>query len=62
MRPQKPKAERKQETLRIRVTADQKRALTSAARRAGLDLSTWVRVLALRAAGLLESEKELGPS
>jgi uncharacterized protein (DUF1778 family) len=60
MRPRKPKTERKQETLRIRVTADQKKALTDAARRAGLDLSTWLRVLALRAAGLLESEKGLG--
>jgi uncharacterized protein (DUF1778 family) len=60
MRPRKPNAERKQETLRIRVTADQKKALTNAARRAGLDLSSWLRVLALRAAGVLESEKELG--
>ena len=60
MRPRKPKAERKQETLRIRVTANQKKTLTNAASRAGLDLSSWLRVLALRAAGLLGSEKESG--
>lgn len=60
MRPRKPKDQRKQETLRIRVTADQKKALTNAASRAGLDVSSWLRVLALRAAGFLESEKESG--
>ena len=58
MRPKKPKTERKEETLRIRVTADQKRAVVRAATAAGLDVSTWLRILALRAVGLLESEKE----
>jgi len=58
MRPKKAKAERKGEVLRIRVTVDQKEAIARAAARAGLDLSSWLRILALRAAGLLESEKQ----
>jgi hypothetical protein len=37
----------------MRVTAGQKRALTDAAARDGLELSTWLRQLALRAAGAL---------
>jgi uncharacterized protein (DUF1778 family) len=33
--------------IRVRVTADQKRVLTAAAARAGLDLSSWMRTLAM---------------
>jgi hypothetical protein len=58
VRPKKPRSERKEETLRIRVTADQKRAVVETASAAGLDVSTWLRILALRAAGLLESENQ----
>lgn len=49
----KPKALRKEEMLRIRVTDEQKQALTNAAQRAGLDVSNWIRSLALREAGAL---------
>lgn len=43
----------KDDVVRMRVTADQKQALTEAANRSGLELSTWLRQLALRAAGTL---------
>lgn len=46
----KPKAARKESTVMIRVTAAQKRVLADAAERAGLDLSSWLRALGLRAA------------
>jgi uncharacterized protein (DUF1778 family) len=41
----------------MRVTAEQKQALTAAAARDGLELSAWLRQLALRAAGALPSRK-----
>jgi hypothetical protein len=47
----KPKALRKEDMVRIRVSAGQKRLLVEAAERAGLDVSTWLRVLGLREAG-----------
>lgn len=43
----------KGDVVRMRVTAEQKRALETAANRAGLELSAWLRQLALRAAGAL---------
>ena len=46
----KPKAHRKDEMLRIRVTAAQKRLLIAAAERDALDVSAWLRQLGLRAA------------
>jgi uncharacterized protein (DUF1778 family) len=50
----KPKVKSiKDEMLRVRVSAEQKAALEAAAAREGLDLSNWLRQLALRAAGLL---------
>ena len=49
----KPKALRKGEMLRIRVTEEQKQALADAAARDGLDVSNWIRSLALREAGAL---------
>jgi uncharacterized protein (DUF1778 family) len=49
----KPKDDRKQDTIRMRVTADQKDAIVSAANRDGLEVSQWLRQLALRAAGAL---------
>jgi uncharacterized protein (DUF1778 family) len=47
----KPKAERKEMTLRFRVTTDQRETLIEAARREGMELSPWLRRLALREAG-----------
>ena len=46
----KLKRERKEDSIRIRVTEEQKRVLTEAAEREGLDVSTWLRSLGLRAA------------
>lgn len=45
----------KDEVVRMRVTADQKAAMVKAADAAGLELSQWLRQLALRAAGALPS-------
>lgn len=52
VRRRKPKAQRKEDLVRVRVTAEQKRALTVAADRAGLDVSSW-----LRAVGLAEAKR-----
>jgi uncharacterized protein (DUF1778 family) len=51
MKRRKPKAQRKEATIQIRLTVEQKRALTVAAERAGLDVSSWLRTLGLREAG-----------
>jgi uncharacterized protein (DUF1778 family) len=48
-----PKKRIKDDVVRMRVTTEQKRALENAANRAGLELSAWLRQLALRAAGAL---------
>jgi len=59
MKHRKPKGERKEEELRLRLTAAQKEAFTKAARLAGLDLSNWLRSIAVREAGSgSSSEKE----
>ena len=47
----------KDDVVRMRVTAEQKQALTDAAARDGLELSAWLRQLALRAAGALPGRK-----
>jgi len=44
----------KGEVIRFRASAEQKQALEEAASRNGLELSTWLRQLALRAAGVLK--------
>ena len=44
---------KKDDVVRMRVTAEQKDALVEAAAREGLELSAWLRQLALRAAGVL---------
>jgi uncharacterized protein (DUF1778 family) len=49
-RARKPTEARKSERIIIRVSEDQKRVLTKAAEREGLDVSTWLRSLGLRAA------------
>ena len=46
----KPKTERKETSIRIRLTADQKDTLTQAATESGLDLSGWIRDRALKSA------------
>ena len=51
MRRRKPKAARKEDVVRVRLTAEQKDALTRAAKKAGLDVSGWIRSIALREAG-----------
>ena len=43
----------KNEIIRMRIPAEQKAALVAAAERDGLDLSVWLRRVALRAAGVL---------
>jgi mobilization protein NikA len=45
----KPKAERKELMIPVRVTAMQKKLLTEKARRRGLPLSTWLVMLGLEA-------------
>jgi uncharacterized protein (DUF1778 family) len=41
---------RKEDSLRIRVTAEQKQTLTDAAERSGLGVSSWLLAVGLRAA------------
>jgi uncharacterized protein (DUF1778 family) len=50
MKHRKPKGQRKEYMLRIRVTEEQKHALANAAAHNGLDVSAWVRALAVQAA------------
>jgi hypothetical protein len=45
----------KDDVVRMRVTAVQKAAMVRAAEAKGLELSQWLRQLALRAAGVLPS-------
>lgn len=47
----------KDDVVRMRISAEQKQALTKAAEREGLELSVWLRQLALRAAGILPEPK-----
>ncbi len=43
----------KGDVVRMRVTVEQKRAIEQAAEREGLEMSSWLRQLALRASGAL---------
>ncbi len=52
----KPKSLRKEDTIRLRVTAQQKDMLIRAANTQGLEVSTWLRTL-----GLNEAKRALGP-
>lgn len=58
MKRRKPKDLRKEELIRLRVTDAQKETLTKAARVAGLDVSPWVRTVALREAGRVLREAD----
>jgi uncharacterized protein (DUF1778 family) len=51
--PEKPL---KDDVVRMRISAEQKQALVDAAAREGLELSAWLRQLALRAAGALPTQ------
>lgn len=44
----KPARERKETFVRVRLTLAQKEAFEAAARKAGLDLSNWLRLIATR--------------
>ena len=48
MKRRKPKQHRKEQLVQIRVTAEQKRIMTEAADRVGLDISSWLRQLGLK--------------
>ncbi len=50
MKRRKPKAARKENQIRIRLTHQQKEKLVRAAERAGLDVSSWLRTIGLQAA------------
>lgn len=54
-RPKRPKHARKSENINVRVTAEQKAELMAAAERAGIGVSSWMLLLALR-----EARKEAG--
>jgi uncharacterized protein (DUF1778 family) len=47
----------KGDVIRMRVTSAQKSAIVAAAERDGLEVSAWLRQLALRAAGVLSEAK-----
>lgn len=49
MKRRKPKAERKEETVQIRLTAEQKESLAHKAKARGLGLSSWLLSLGLSA-------------
>jgi len=51
MKHRKPQRQRKEDSIRIRVTEEQKRTLMEGAARQGLDVSAWLRSLGLREAG-----------
>lgn len=50
MRRRKPKAERKEQTIRVRLTDEQKELFVNSAAAAGLDVSAWLRWLGMQAA------------
>lgn len=47
----KPDEERREISIRVLVTEDEDRAFKSAAKRAGLTVSSWLRSLGIREAG-----------
>jgi len=46
----KPKPQRKEDQIRIRLTSEQKTKFSQAAAKAGLELSAWLRFVAMREA------------
>ena len=57
MKRRKAKAERREASILIRVTDEQKETLMTAAKKAGLDLSGWIRALALKEAATSEAHQ-----
>lgn len=55
MKARKAQKPTKDDVIRMRVSGEQKAAIIAAADRDGLELSAWLRQLALRAAGALPS-------
>lgn len=55
MKRRKPKAERKEETVQLRLTAEQKKVLAEKAKARGVGLGTWLLQL-----GLAAPEKPVG--
>ena len=56
-RPKRRKTIRKEESIHIRVTAEQKETLQAAAERDGSGLSVWMLAAAMRAARQQEGER-----
>ena len=56
MKRRKPKVARKDDQIRVRLTREQKMAFTSAATKAGLDVSSWLRSLGVQA--VTQTEKQ----
>jgi hypothetical protein len=54
----KPKALRKEDSIRIRVSDAQKKSLTDAAIKAGLGVSSWLLMVGLREAQKAEGGRE----
>ncbi|MBN4050256.1 DUF1778 domain-containing protein [Desulfobulbus sp. AH-315-M07] len=52
----KSKAQRKEQSIRVRVTSAQKRKLSAAARKSGLGTSSWMLAVALREADAVASD------
>ena len=52
-----PEKRLKDAVIQLRIPADQKQVLTDAAAQEGLELSAWLRQVALRAAGVLPDRK-----
>jgi hypothetical protein len=50
----------KDDVVRMRIPGEQKKSLVEAAARDGLELSAWLRQLALRAAGVLPVPRREG--
>ena len=57
MKRRKPKADRKEQSIRVRVTDEQKQALAAQAALTGLDVSAWLRSLGLREVARAASSK-----
>lgn len=58
MKRRKPKAERREAMIMVRVTEEQKATLAEASRAAGLDLSGWLRSVGLREAAATKPKPE----
>jgi hypothetical protein len=53
----KPAALRKEDQIRVLVSAEEKRRIEQAANKAGLGAASWLRFVGLREAAKLESDK-----